>query len=82
MANIWGTHVFHRCVNSEQLGNACLSQMCQWQTAGEHMSFTNVSMANSWGTHVFHIGTMANSWGMHVFHKCANGEHMSFINDQ
>ena len=51
-----------KCVNGEHLGNACLSQMCQWRTAGERMSFTNVSMANCWGTH--------------VFHKCVNGKQL------
>jgi hypothetical protein len=70
----------------------------QWGTAGEPMSFTNVSMGNSWGMHVFHQWGTAG--GTHVFHKCVNGEQlgntclsqmcqwgtarecMSFINDQ
>ena len=41
MGNSWGTHVFHKCVNGEPLGNTCLSQMCQWGTARECMSFIN-----------------------------------------
>jgi len=55
-------HVFHKYVNGKQLWNPCLLQMCQWGTAGECMSFINVSMGNS--------------WGMHVFHKCVNGEQL------
>jgi len=61
--------------------------MCEWQTAGECMSFTNVSMGNSWGMHVFHkcvngkqLGNACLSqmcqWGTHVFHKCVNGEQL------
>ena len=73
----WGTYVFHKCVNREQLRNSCLPQMCQWWTAGECMSFINVSIGNSWGTHVFHkCCLMRNSWGTRVCHKCVNGEQL------